>query len=115
MYFVTRSSGFGMVCMILLGGVLAGCATVSPQVDYPVSPRMATTWVAGQATISWNSISGEVYTIFYTDVPRGQRPNWRPLPQAERVRGNGRQMVVEDNPPAGIERRYLLLSGDQQP
>lgn len=102
--------------MVVLAVLFSGCASTTAGVmDYPVSPRMATTLAGGVATISWNSELAELYTVFYTDAPRGQPPQWRPLSQAQRIRGTGRQIIVEDQPPAGATRRYLLLTGDQRP
>lgn len=109
-------NGLQCVGMVVLAILLAGCASTTADVmDYPVSPRMATTLASGVATISWNSEPNELYTVFYTDAPRGQPPQWMPLSQAKGIKGTGRQIIVEDRPPAGVTRRYLLLTGDQHP
>lgn len=102
------------LCFMLLL-MATGCASRIETIEYPVTPRMATTYVGGAASITWMAEPGEVYTIYYTDAARGTRPDWRPLPQAVRVRGEGRQITVQDSPPEGIVRRYLLFPGDHRP
>ncbi|MFA5688343.1 MAG: hypothetical protein WC959_04245 [Kiritimatiellales bacterium] len=94
----------------------AGCASKPPVVNIDtVSPRFSTAYAGGQMSISWNSAPNQIYTIFYTDAPRNQRPDWKPLPQADRIQGTGKQIEVVDKPATGDVRRYLLMTGDQKP
>ncbi|MGE4490492.1 MAG: hypothetical protein AB7E95_13205 [Kiritimatiellales bacterium] len=99
--------------LVLLTAV--GCSTPQKVNMDTVSPPFATAYAGGKMTISWESEVGQIYTVYYTDAPRGTRPNWQPLPTANRLTGNGQTVTLTDTPPAGATRRYLLMTGDQRP
>jgi len=95
--------------------LLAGCVSEPVPADYPVSPKMATSFADGEAAITWRALSNETYTVYYTDTPPGMRADWKPLPQASNLRGTGAEITVRDRPGQDSLRRYLLLAGDQTP
>lgn len=95
--------------------LLAGCATAPAPVKFPVSPKMATACAEGETTFSWKSDMNQTYTIYYTDAPHGARADWKPLRQANNLRGNGNQITVSDKVSPDCVRRYLLLSGNEKP
>ncbi|MCC7300250.1 MAG: hypothetical protein IT583_04150 [Verrucomicrobia bacterium] len=104
------------ILFLLATLLLAGCATKPAPVEFPVSPKMATTFCEGETTITWKAAAGQNYTIFYTDAPAGKLPGWKPLPQGTGVRGEGKQTTITDRTaPDATPRRYLLLTGDQKP
>lgn len=95
--------------------ILAGCATAPKPVEFPVSPRMATAYAGGEMTFAWKTKNDQTYTIYYTDAPQGKLADWKPLPQANGLRGNGKQITISDKVNSESERRYMLLTGDQKP
>ncbi|NOU35195.1 MAG: hypothetical protein HOO88_00230 [Kiritimatiellaceae bacterium] len=95
--------------------VLAGCSSTPKPADYPVSPMMATAYAEGAMTITWKAESNQTYTVYYTDVPYGTKPDWKTLPQATNLRGAGKQVTISDKVAPDSLRRYLLLRGDQKP
>ncbi|MFA6172416.1 MAG: hypothetical protein WC701_01915 [Kiritimatiellales bacterium] len=100
---------------ILTAIILAGCSTKPATVTYPVSPKMATASAGGETTITWKASTNLTYTVYYTDAPLGKLADWKPLPQGTKLRGDGKQITVTDQPGADSARRYLLLTGDQKP
>lgn len=94
--------------------ILAGCATAPAPVEFPVSPMMATAYAGGEITITWKAESNQTYTVYYTDAQHGMRPDWKPLPQADGLRGNGKQVTISDKIGSESQRRYMLLTGDQK-
>lgn len=100
--------------VLLTALMLAGCVTAPAPIQYPVSPMMATAYAGGAMTITWKAESNQTYTIYYTDSLRGMRPDWKPLPQADGLRGNGTQVTVSDQISPDSQRRYMLLSGYQK-
>jgi hypothetical protein len=103
------------VLILLAALVLAGCASNPEPIEGPVSPMMATAYTEGAMTITWKAESNQTYTVYYTDAPHGTRAEWKPLPQANALRGAGAQITVSDKIQPESARRYLLLSGDQKP
>ncbi len=102
--------------LILLSAILlAGCSTTPKPVEFPVSPRMATAYAGGEMTIAWKADNNQTYTIYYTDAPPGKLADWKPLPQANGLRGSGKQITISDKVSSESERRYMLLTGDQKP
>lgn len=103
--------------ILLIAGILltGGCATAPAPVQFPVTPRMATTYAGGETTITWKAVSNLVYTVYYTDAPHGVKPDWKPLPQACGLRGSNEQVTVRDQAGSDSLRRYLLFTGDQKP
>lgn len=67
-------------------------------------------------TITWKGDLNQTYTVYYTDAPaaKGARPDWKPLPQAKDLRGEGKQITVSDKISSENQRRYMLLSGNQK-
>lgn len=100
--------------ILLAALILAGCVTAPAPIQYPVSPMMATAYAGGEMTITWKAESNQTYTIYYTDAQHGTRPDWKPLPQADGLRGSGTQVTVSDRISPDSQRRYMLLSGDQK-
>lgn len=103
------------ILILLTALILAGCATAPVPIEFPVSPMMATTYASGEMTITWKALNNQTYTIYYTDAPSGTRPDWKPLPQANSLRGSGKQITISDKVSSASQRRYMLLSGDQKP
>jgi len=101
--------------ILLAALLLAGCATAPAPVEFPVSPMMATTYASGEMTITWKAGNNQTYTIYYTDAPPNTRADWKPLPQANGLRGSGEQITIRDKISSASQRRYILLSGDQKP
>lgn len=101
--------------LLLTALILTGCATAPVPVKFPVSPTMATACADGEMTISWKAEKNQTYTVYYTDAPYGTRPDWKPLPQANNLHGNGQQVTTRDQVGPDSKRRYLLFSGDQKP
>ena len=101
--------------ILLTALILAGCATAPAPVEFPVSPRMATSYANGETIMTWKAISDQTYTVYYTDAPRGKLADWKPLPQATNLRGSGKQISITDKTGPDVPRRYLLLTGDQKP
>ncbi len=99
--------------LLLAALLLAGCASKPPEISFPVTPKMATTFAGGETTITWKAELNQLYTIYYTDAPPGKLPDWKPLPQGAGIKGTGKTITVSDK--AGAARRYLLLTGDQKP
>ena len=96
--------------------LLAACASQPPVVNVnTVSPRFSTAYAGGNMYISWESKPDTLYTVFYTDAPSRQKAVWYSLPQATRLRGNGQQISISDQPVTGEARRYILMTGDQHP
>lgn len=95
--------------------ILTGCAGAPKPVEFPVSPRMATAYAGGEMTITWKAANNQTYTIYYTDAPQGKLADWKPLPQANGLRGSGQQITISDKVDSESERRYMLLTGDQKP
>ena len=95
--------------------VLAGCASVPAPVEFPVSPNMATSYAGGETIISWKADTDQTYTIYFTGAPPGKSRDWKPLPQANGLRGAGKQITVTDQVDENSPRRYLLLTGNQKP
>jgi hypothetical protein len=108
---------FLMRRILIAAGILllGGCAATPEPVRFPVTPRMATTYAGDEMTITWKAESNLVYTVYYTDAPHGGRPEWKPLPQANGLRGTGRPVTVSDPVGPDSTRRYLLFTGDQKP
>jgi hypothetical protein len=102
------------ILLLLTALLLAGCATAPAPVEFPVSPRMATAYAGGEMTIAWKAESNQTYTVYYTDAQHGTRPDWKPLPQAKALRGEGKQLTITDKVSTETQRRYMLLSGDQK-
>lgn len=100
---------------LLAALVLTGCSSAPKPMKYPVSPMMATAYAEGAMTITWKAESNQTYTVYYTDVPYGTKPDWKTLPQATNLRGAGKQITVGDKVEPDSPRRYLLLRGDQKP
>ena len=103
------------VLLLLTALLLAGCATAPQPFEFPVSPKMATTFCEGETTVTWKAAAGQTYTVYYTDAPFGKLPGWKPLPQGTNLRGTGKQITITDKPGNDSPRRYLLLAGDQKP
>lgn len=102
--------------LLLLALFLTACASRNqPGFTYPISPMMATAYSGGAMTITWKSTPEVLYTVFYTDAPRGKVPDWKPLPQANKLKGTGEQISISDTVAPDSPRRYLLLTGDQKP
>lgn len=103
--------------ILLLSALLlsAGCATAPKTVEFPTSPMMATSYADGETAITWKADTNQTYTIYFTDAPYGQLPDWKPLPQANSLRGTGQQITITDKVRDETQRRYMLLSGDQKP
>jgi hypothetical protein len=102
--------------LILFALLLAGCSSTKPKpVVFPVSPLMATAYTGGEMIITWKAKVGETYTIYFTDAPRGKLPDWKPLPQANGLKGTGLQITVRDKIDSEDQRRYRLLADDQKP
>lgn len=93
--------------------LLAGCATAPAPVEFPASPMLATSYAEGKMTMTWKAESNQTYTVYYTDAGRNMPPDWKPLPQAERLQGTGRQISIVDKVSPDSQRRYMLLSGGQ--
>ena len=97
-------------CSLFLIGV--GCTTTPSEPLRADDPdRHAPLIVArtgDTAQLSWQSRLGNLYTVIYLD---GQRVGgeWRPLPGAERIRGNGGEIRLEDDMPRGVARHYRLM------
>jgi hypothetical protein len=101
--------------LLLTALVLAGCSSAPKPMKYPVSPMMATAYAEGAMTITWKAESNQTYTVYYTDVPHGTKPDWKTLPQAANLRGTGKQITISDAVAPDSPRRYLLLRDDQKP
>ena len=102
--------------LILLTVLLVtGCSSAPVPIEFPVSPMMATTYANGETTITWKAGNNQTYTVYYTDAPSGTRADWKPLPQANGLRGSGKQITISDKVSSASQRRYMLLSGDQKP
>jgi len=102
--------------LILLSLLLVtGCSTAPAPMEFPVSPMMATAYSGGAMTITWKALKDQTYTIYYTDAPQGKLPGWKPLPQANRLLGEGKQITISDTISADSKRRYMLLTGDEKP
>lgn len=100
--------------LILIAALLlAGCATAPAPVEFPVSPMMATAFAGGEMTITWKAESNQTYTVYYTDAARNMPPDWKPLPQADKLQGTGKQISIIDKVSPDSQRRYMLLSGGQ--
>lgn len=95
--------------------MLSGCATAPVPVKFPVSPNMATTYVGNETTVTWKAELQQTYTVYYTDALPGTKPDWKPLPQATGLTGNGKQITIRDQVGPNSKRRYLLMVGDQKP
>lgn len=81
--------GFWLLVAVL---ALAGCRSRPPEL-LPHSPRLMIAQNSdGDATMSWESEEGYLYTIFLRD---GEAP-WRELPSCVRCRGTGGTMVAHD-------------------
>jgi hypothetical protein len=101
--------------LVLFALLVAGCSTAPVEVKLPVSHRMATSYFDGETAITWNSEAGQTYTVYFTDAPHGTEPNWKPLPQANHLRGTGQAITIKDKVSSKTVRRYLLFAGDQHP
>jgi hypothetical protein len=101
--------------LILSVLLLAGCATKPVKIEFPVSPMMATSYAHGETSISWKADAAQTYTVYFTDAPYGNVPDWKPLPQANSLQGTGQQITIRDQVSPDIPRRYMLLTGDQKP
>ena len=101
--------------ILLIAIILAGCSTAPAPVEFPVSPRMATAYANGETIMTWKANSNQTYTVYYTDAPHGKLADWKPLPQANKLSGSGKQISITDKTGADLPRRYLLLTGDQKP
>lgn len=92
------------LCMLLLA---SGCATVRTE-EKPVSETTLIVTRAGEeTTLSWASQAGATYAVMFADS-RDSRTRWQPLPGAERLKGNGSNLVVHDRVPTGRTRYYRL-------
>ena len=101
--------------ILLTALMLAGCATTPTPIEFPASPMMATTYASGEMAITWKAGNNQTYTIYYTDALPGTRADWKPLPQANGLRGNGKQITISDKVNSASQRRYMLLRGEQKP
>ncbi len=101
--------------VLLTALVLTGCATAPAPIEFPVSPMMATTYASGEMAITWKAENNQLYTIYYSDAPAGTHADWKPLPQANGLRGSGKQITISDKVSSASQRHYILLSGDQKP
>jgi len=95
--------------------LVTGCATKPAPIKFPVSPMMATAYSDGAMAITWKALKDQTYTIYYADTPKGKLTEWKPLPQANRLPGEGKQITISDQISADSQRRYMLLTGDQTP
>ena len=103
------------ILILLAALILAGCATAPEPIKLPASPMMVTTYASGEMSITWKALDNQTYTIYYTDAPSGTRADWKPLPQATGLQGSGKQITISDKIRSASQRRYMLLSGDQNP
>lgn len=104
---------FGLVMWALLMGFFAtSCVTVVDS-DEPAT-RHAPLMVVRSgdyALLSWESQLNTEYTILYADGER-RFADWRPLEGAERIRGTGREIRLEDRLPPRQPRHYRLMVQD---
>ena len=101
----------GLLSLLLV----IGCSTKPAPMKLLVSPMMATAYSGGAMAITWKALKDQTYTIYYTDTPKGKPAEWKPLPQATRLAGEGKQITISDQIAADSPRRYMLLTGDQTP
>ena len=98
-----------VIILILLLGAATGCVTVVES-DVPEA-RHAPLMVVrsgNYALLSWESERNIEYTILYADGER-RFADWRPLAGAERIRGTGREIRVEDRLYGNQPRHYRLM------
>ena len=69
---------------------------------------------AGQATLSWQSKTGEYYTVMYTDNLDGKKSIWKVLPQYEAVPGTGNKINLTDTTANASMRFYRLQIAPEQ-
>ena len=93
---------------ILAGAfLLTGCVSEKVSREGEGSTTLMVSRSGEQAVLQWKSHPEYLYTVVY--APRlDAKTAWQPLPQATRVRGNGRMLTVEDRMIDGQSRYYRL-------
>lgn len=94
--------------MALACGLFVGGCTTVVTVSQPRNAPLIVARTGGEALLSWQSRTGEWYTLLYADGAK-TGVDWLPLPGAERVAGNGQELRMIDHPPANINRYYRLM------
>ncbi len=87
--------------------VLCGC--VSEKVNQPTegSTTLMVSRSGDEAVLQWKSHPDYLYTVVYAPSLKSKTV-WQPLPQATRIRGNGRMLTVQDRMADGQSRYYRL-------
>ena len=100
-------------CLLVVGllywGVTTGCVTVENLDE--TEPQHAPLMVVRSgdyALLSWDSELNREYAVLYTDGDR-RFADWHPLKGAERIRGTGREIRIEDRLPVDRLRHYRLM------
>lgn len=98
-------------CGLLL--LLAACVTVEETsraggLGEQTSDSLIVARIGDAALLTWQTSVANEYTILYSDGRRSAVA-WQPLPGATRIRGTGREMRIEDEPPPGVTRYYRLM------
>jgi hypothetical protein len=98
----------GRLALVVIAALLSGCTTVSPADQKDLHPPLMVSRAGDTAFLSWESKTGALYTILYTDGPR-QGTDWQPLAGAVRVPGTGGEIRIQDRVPDGQVRSYRLM------
>ena len=88
---------------LLLTAILSAC--VSEPVPQS-NTNLIVTRAGSSVNMQWQSETDKIYTVLYSDSLSGAK--WQILPGAQKLRGTGRLIQLQDNPPAGRPRYYDL-------
>jgi hypothetical protein len=92
-----------LVGMALL---LSGCMVPAGSDHERPAPTLVVARAGDLAVLSWQSQPDSMYTVLFSDAIPAQ---WQPLAGGSRLRGNGRELRMEDPVPYGKPRQYRLL------
>ncbi len=102
------------VVLLLASSILAPSGCVSTEIadsraaERDMHPPLIVTRSADGSILHCPTRIGNYYTILYIDGHR-MSGDWKPLPGALRIPGNGDELRVEDRVPPDYPRRYKLM------
>jgi hypothetical protein len=97
---------FSLHVIFLSFFLLTGCVRIPLENKEHEPALMISQTSNGETTLMWNSETQYIYTIFFMDQ---KSEKWLALRNADRVKGNGADMMVKDQVnPKAPSRRYRL-------
>jgi hypothetical protein len=106
-------SRFRLIALSAILVVVAGCVSKPVEAEKLPPPLMIAQNSDGEVNLAWDSEAGYIYTIYYQD---SEGADWMPLKSADRIRGTGETLTVQDRINPNLPpRRYRLLQDELKP